>query len=183
MKIIFLLFGLILQVPLVAQNSKDPIEVTPEIQKIIKQDVEKQVPKLKLKLEKEKENLVQIEFILDTFRLEHFMSKWVELDYRDFDMRDAGYETARLYDSLLNKYYKKLQAVLKGDDKKVLVQAQKAWLAYRDNETKLVETISKDEYSGGGTMQGLTEASQYLDLIKTRTVAIFEHYVRATQSE
>jgi uncharacterized protein YecT (DUF1311 family) len=110
------------------------------------------------------------------------MEKWVGLDYRDFGMRDAGYATANLYDSLLNKYYKKLLAVLKGEDKKTLLQAQKAWLSYRDSETKLVGTISKDEYSGGGTMQGLTEASEYLNLIKSRTITLFEHYVRATQS-
>ena len=78
-------------------------------------------------------------------------------------MRDAGYEAATLYDSLLNKYYKKFLAVLKGEDKKNLLQAQKSWLAFRDNETKLVETISKDQYSGGGTMQQLTESSEYLD--------------------
>lgn len=71
---------------------------------------------------------------------------------------------------------------LKGEDKKALVQAQKAWLAFRDSETNLVEIVSKDEYSGGGTMQQLTEASEYLNLIKNRTIALFEHYIRATQS-
>jgi hypothetical protein len=35
--------------------------------------------------------------------------------------------------------------------------------------------------SGGGTMQQLTESSMYMDLIKNRTIAIFEHYTRATQ--
>jgi uncharacterized protein YecT (DUF1311 family) len=75
-----------------------------------------------------------------------------------------------------------LLSVLKGDDKKILVQAQKSWLSYRDNETKLVESISKAEYSGGGTMQQLTEGSEYLNLIKNRVIAIFNHYIRATQN-
>ena len=72
--------------------------------------------------------------------------------------------------------------VLKGDDKKALLQAQKAWLAFRDGETKLVETLSKVEYSGGGTMQQLTEASEYLNLVRNRTIRLFEHYLRATQN-
>jgi hypothetical protein len=53
------------------------------------------------------------------------MDKWVDLDYRDFGMRDANYAAAHLYDSLLNKYYKKLLAMLKADDKKILIQARR----------------------------------------------------------
>jgi uncharacterized protein YecT (DUF1311 family) len=181
MKYVLLAVGLFIHT-LSFSQTKAPVELAPELQKKIMQDIDKEVPKLKQRLEKAKENAVHIEFAADTFRVERFMAKWVDLDYRDYGMRDAGYTTAKLYDSLLNKYYKKLLTVLKGDDKKALVQAQKAWLAFRDNETKLVETISKDDYSGGGTMQDLTEATEYLNLIKNRTIALFEHYVRATQS-
>lgn len=181
MKHVLLIMVLSIQTLSFSQTNS-PVDVTPGLQKKIMKDIDKEVPKVKQRLEKSKENPVQIEFTIDTFRVERFMEKWVGLDYRDFGMRDAGYATANLYDSLLNKYYKKLLAVLKGEDKKTLLQAQKAWLSYRDSETKLVGTISKDEYSGGGTMQGLTEASEYLNLIKSRTITLFEHYVRATQS-
>ncbi|MGC4104405.1 lysozyme inhibitor LprI family protein [Ferruginibacter sp.] len=156
-------------------------EITPELIQKLKKDIELQVPALKKKLEKQKTGDVEIEFIVDTFRIEKLMEKCVALNYADFSMRDAGYKAAEGYDSLLNKYYKKLMAVLKGDDKKVLQQAQKNWLAFRDSETNLVETISKDEYSGGGTMQQLSEASMYLDLIKSRVFALFSHYTRAAQ--
>jgi uncharacterized protein YecT (DUF1311 family) len=181
MKYVLLTVGLFIQT-LSFSQTKPPLEVTPELQKKIMQDIDKEVPKLKQRFSKDGYNAVQIEFTVDTFRVEHFMAKWVDLDYRDFGMRDAGYATAELYDSLLNKYYKMLLLVLKGEDKKVLVKAQKTWLAYRDSETNLVGTVSKEEYSGGGTMQQLTEASGYLDLVKNRTIALFEHYVRATQS-
>jgi uncharacterized protein YecT (DUF1311 family) len=159
-----------------------PMEITPELLKKIKQNIEKEVPKLKQQLEKEKVNPVEIEFSADTFRTERFMDEYLKLTQSDFGMRDAAYETASMYDSLLNKYYKKLLGVLKADDKKVLIKAQKAWLAFRDSENELVGTISKDEYSGGGTLQQLSESSIYLKLIKNRTIAIFEHYARATQS-
>lgn len=129
-------------------TGQTPVSVTPELQKKIKQDIEKEIPFLKQRLEKELINPVQIEFILDTFRAERFMTKYIDLDYSDFGMRDAGYKTAKLYDSLLNKYYKKLLAVLKPGDRKALIQAQKAWLAFRDCEFKLVEIISKEEYAG-----------------------------------
>lgn len=181
MKYVLLALGLFTQI-LSFSQTKAPVEVTPELQKKIMQDIDKEVPKLKQRLGKDGDNAVHVEFTVDTFRVERFMAKWIDLDFGDFGMRDAGCATAKLYDSLLNKYYKKLLTVLKGEDKKALVQAQKAWLAFRDGETKLVEAISKDEYSGGGTMQQLTEASEFLNLIKSRTIALFEHYVRATQS-
>jgi uncharacterized protein YecT (DUF1311 family) len=181
MKYMLLAIG-IFNITLSFSQTKAPTEVTPALQKKIMLDIDKEVPKLKQQLEKAKENAVHVEFTVDTFRVERFMEKWIALDYGDFGMRDAGYATAKLYDSLLNKYFKMLLTVLKGDDKKALVQAQKAWLAFRDGETKLVETISKEDYSGGGTMQQLTESSEYLNLVKNRTIALFEHYVRATQN-
>jgi hypothetical protein len=57
----------------------------------------------------------------------------------------------------------------------------RAWLSFKNNELKLIDTVSKDEYSGGGTVQQLTNASEYLDLVKSRTISIFNHYVRMTQ--
>jgi uncharacterized protein YecT (DUF1311 family) len=181
MKYVLLALVLFIQT-LSYSQTKAPVEVTPDLQKRIMQDIDKEVPKFKQRLAKVGGDTIYVEFTLDTFRVGRFMAKWVDLDYGDFGMRDAGYATAKLYDSLLNKYYKKLLAVLKGEDKKALIQAQKAWLLFRDGETKLVETISKDEYSGGGTMQQLTEASEYLHLVKNRTISLFEHYVRATQT-
>jgi uncharacterized protein YecT (DUF1311 family) len=181
MKFVLFTLAFFLQMNAFSQN-KTPVEVTPGLQKKLMQEIEKEVPALKQRLVKSKENMAVIEFAIDTFRAERLMSKWIDLDYGDFGMRNAGYAAARQYDSLMNKYYKKLSSVLKGDDRKILVQAQKAWLSYRDKETKLVETISKDEYSGGGTMQQLTEASEFLNMIKNRTIVLFEHYIRATQS-
>ena len=183
MKFILLTIGLSFQISAFSQRATNPVEVTPAIQNKIKQDIEKEIPKLRISLETKKTKAIQIEFSLDTFRAERFMTKWIDLDYSDPGMGEGTYATANLYDSLLNKYYKKLLTVLKGDDKKNLVQAQKAWLLFRDSELKLVEVISKDQYSGGGTMQQLTESSEYLYLIKGRTITIFNHYTRATQSD
>ena len=92
MKFLLLVFGLFFQMTGFSQFSKAPVEVTPTLQQKIKQQIEKDIPKLKQQLEKEQVNAVEIEFALDTFRVERFMSKWINLDYGDFGMRDAGYE-------------------------------------------------------------------------------------------
>lgn len=163
--------------------AQSPATISVEREQKIKKDIEKEISKLEIELKKAKVNILEIEFTLDTSRIELLYEKHIAIIYSDFGMRDANYETTRLYDSLLNKYYKKLLTTLKEDDKKVLMRAQKSWIIFRDNEFSLVETISKDEYAGGGTMQQLTESSAYLNLVKSRTVAIFDHYARATQNE
>jgi len=183
MKYIILSISFFLRIISFSQQVDKPVEVTEEMQEKIKRDINKDAVKFKQNLDKSGYSSAYKEFALDTFKIERFMSKWIDLDYRDFGMRDASYEGARFYDSLLNKYYKRLLALLKGNDKKILVQAQKAWLTFRDSETKLVYIISKPEYSGGGTMQQLTESSSYLAIIKNRTYDLFEHFVRASKSE
>lgn len=183
MKYILLVFFVLAQIPVFSQEDNKPIEVTIEIQRKIRQDVGKEIPKFKQVLDKGGYNEAYKEFAIDTFKIERFMVKWMDMDYRDFGMRDAIYEGASMYDSVLNKYYKKLLSVLKNDDKKILIAAQRAWLNFRDNEIKLVYSISKPEYSSGGTMQQLTEASFYLDIIKQRANALFDHFSRTVQEE
>lgn len=183
MKYTLFALGLLIQTITFSQTLKEPVEVTPDLLETIKVNIEKDVPRIKKQLENSGENAIRIEFSLDTFKVERLLSKMVELDYSDIGIGNANNEAAKNYDILLNKYYKKLLAVLKGDDKKSLITAQKYWLSFRDSETKLIETISKDEYSGGGTMQQLIESTDYFNLIKSRTIIIFEHYVRAIQSE
>ena len=55
------------------QNS--PKEISPEILKKIKTEVEAQIPKLKQKLAKQELNPDEIEFKIDTFRIETIASK------------------------------------------------------------------------------------------------------------
>ena len=179
MKYITFLFPLLFsQTATFSQDKSDPVEVTPVIEKKINQEIISEAGSLKTKLTSDKESTASIEFILDTFRIEKFQDKYMDYDWSTAGMSTATYDAAKKYDSLLNKYYKKLLVVLKQSDKLVLVNAQKSWITFRDNELKLIETISKDEYSGGGTIQQLIDASEYLDIIKQRTIIIYEHYSR-----
>ena len=183
MKHIFFLSGLLLSISVsYSQNKNEPTEVTPAIVKKINQEIAKEVTQLKTKLSNSKESDATIEFTTDTFRIEKYQEKYIEYDWTTAGMRIATFELAAKYDSLLNKYYKKLLAVLKQPDKATLINAQKSWIQFRDNEYKLTEVVGKDEYSGGGTIQQLIDADSYLEIIQQRTFQIYQHYIRATQS-
>jgi uncharacterized protein YecT (DUF1311 family) len=109
------------------------------------------------------------------------MEMYMEYDYSTAGMRSAAYNGAYQYDSLLNKYYKKLSLALRKEDRPVPVEAQKAWIVFRDKEAALVELTGKDEYSGGGTIQQLIDASEYLEIVRQRTLRLCQHLLRATQ--
>lgn len=157
-----------------AQNG--PREITPVILKKITAEVEVQIPKLKLKLSKQEFNDDEIEFKIDTFRIQKITSKRMDIDYSTMGMNISVNELTDGYDKLMNKYYGKLMKLLKPEDKKVLITAQKAWLLFRDSESKLIVAMTDDQYSGGGTMQSNIRTSQYSSLVVDRTIAIFNYY-------
>jgi len=168
-----LVIGIIISISAFAQND-GPKEVTPEILKKIKIDVEKQVTKFKQEITKD-ENLSKdyIEFQIDTFRINRINDASQEINYSTPGISGAIYEMAKSYDLLLNKYYNRLLKQLKGNDKNVLIKAQRAWLSFQKLEQELIGTLSKEEYSGGGTIQSNIRASQYADLIIKRTIDFF----------
>jgi uncharacterized protein YecT (DUF1311 family) len=164
-----------------SQETDGPKQVTQAIEKRIYQEVEKGVIDLKQKNKAAQLPEIFSEFAVDTFRITQYMAGYVEVDYSTGGMRTATIHAAKQYDQLLNKYYQKLLAKLTGEDKKALIQAQKAWLAYRDSEVKLIRVVSKDEYSGGGTIQQIIDSSLNLELVKDRVLALFDHLTRGVE--
>lgn len=160
----------------IALGQNSPKEISPEILKKIKAEVETQVPSLKLKLSKQELNADEIEFKIDTFRIETIASKRIEIDYSTTGMNISVDEMTTAYDKLMNKYYNKLMKLLKPEDKKVLITAQKAWLAFRDAELNLIGTMTNDDYSGGGTIQSNIRVGSYSSLVVERTIEIFNYY-------
>lgn len=118
----------------------------------------------------------QIEFSKDTSLIGQVLMKRMKKDYTTVGMNKAIQEMASSYDQLLNKYYNRLLKLLKPQDKTTLVTAQKAWLQFRDTESKLIRTLSKDEYSGGGTIQSNIVTSSNADLVVKRCIDIFNYY-------
>lgn len=76
------------------------------------------------------------------------------------------------YDKLLNKYFKMLNTRLSTGDQAILKQSQRNWIAFRDSEIKLISTLRADEYSGGGTIQRIFQASYVMELTKKRVLDI-----------
>ena len=122
------------------------------------------------------EDSALVTFKVDTFRIEHFQLKYLGYDYSNAGMQQAVYSAADKYDTLLNRYYQKLLVLIGKEDKNTLILAQRTWLLFRANEMKLVQLLSDEKYSGGGTMQQLVFAEYYLDLIRERTCNLFQHY-------
>ena len=160
----------------IAFGQNNPKEISPEILKKITSEVEIQIPKLKLKLSKEEFNEDEIEFKIDTFRIESIASKRMEIDYSTTGMNISVSELTAAYDKLMNKYYNKLMKLLKPEDKKVLISAQKAWLTFRDAELNLIGTMTDEKYSGGGTIQSNIRVGLYSSLVTERAIKIFNYY-------
>jgi len=164
-----------------AQKSDGPVTVTPAIAAKINAEIEKEIPALMVRLEKDNNEHTDkfdeaIKFGVDTFKIEHFLRKSLDYDYSTYGMNMATSDAATKYDALMNKYYKLLSAKLKPADRAILLTAQRSWLTYRDNEIKLYSMLAKDEYSGGGTIQSTIGISRYFEIIKARVLTLFEYY-------
>jgi len=155
---------------------EDPKEITPQILQKIKEDVEKEVKSYSDNLSIDEMSKDQLEFSIDTFKIEHLVSKRMDIDYSTAGMNTTLDERTKAYDVLLNKYYNKILKLLKPEDKKALISAQKSWIAYRDTEMKLIATLTKESYSGGGTIQSSIATGAYSDLVVNRTIELFRYY-------
>jgi uncharacterized protein YecT (DUF1311 family) len=118
----------------------------------------------------------QIEFSVDTFKINRISELCMEVDYTTVGMNQAVMRLTADYDKLLNKYYQKLLKVLEEDDKKVLIEAERAWMKFRDAEKALIGMMTKEQYSGGGTIQSNIATGAYADLVIKRTLDIFNYY-------
>ncbi len=153
-----------------------PKEITPQVLQKLKADVEKQIPEFKKQLSTRELSADQMEFAVDTFRIEQLVVKRMDIDYSTQGMNKTVQEMAKSYDSLMNKYYTKLLRSLKSEDKKLLINAQKSWLIYRDAEAKLIMCMTNVPYSDGGTIQSNIAVGSYANLIVKRTIEVFNYY-------
>lgn len=174
MRLVFL--SLMLLCSLFSFAQADPQEITPERLKKIKTEAEKETIEYMRKLDTTELIHEEIVFERETYLLDLIREKKTDLDYTTYGMNKATSEWADGYDSLMNKYYNRLLKLLTPEDKKILIAAQKSWLAYRDAEGKLITMMMNDEYSGGGTLQSNIATNNYSVLIVERTNTIFDYY-------
>lgn len=142
----------------------------------VKAAVENEAKIYRQKLLKNSDNTATfIEFSVDTFKIEHTLEKMVASG-NTAEMNQAISAALKEYDKILNKYYNKLLLKLQQQDKATLIKAQRAWLAYRDAELALISTLRQEKYSGGGTMQSTISVGLNLELVKSRTIEIYNHF-------
>ena len=151
-------------------------EITQKDLQKINKEVEKEAAKFKKSLPDDYLSADQVEFSVDTFKIQLIATKKMEINYSTMGMNIAVDEMTKSYDKLMNKYYSKLLQLLKTEDKKILITTQKAWLAFRDAEIKLIGTVAEEKYSGGGSIQSNIATGRFSDLIIKRTVDIFDYY-------
>lgn len=174
-RIVVILFLILISVRSMAQNN-EPQKISSQVLQQIASEVKQMIPAYKASLEKQALNKDQIAFSIDTFYIEQVLQKRINLDYTTAGMNTAILDMVASYDKLLNKYYNKLLNLLQAQDKSVLITAQKAWLQFRDSESKLMRTLSKDVYSGGGTIQSNIVNGAYADLVVNRCIELFNYY-------
>jgi len=143
-----------------------------------KQKIEQDVIKLKSELEKRVKSTaflkqVIIDFTIDTFRIEQLLSAKLKLDQSNAGMENSYIEAEIDYQKLLDKYNQLLLSKLNEQDKAILKQSQFSWMQFYNSELNLNNTISKEEYTGGGTMQGLFNAYRFLEIKRRRVVDIY----------
>lgn len=174
MKHIFITLFLFSSLTGFSQN--DPKEVTPDILKKIVAEADKEVAEYRKTMKTEDKTTEAIAFEVAKHRLFLIMEKKVAIDYTTYGMNKAAGEHADGYDKLMNLYYNKLLKLLSSEDKKILIKAQKAWLAFRDAEGEMITMMMKEEYSGGGTIQTNIATGNYSSMIIQRTEEIFNYY-------
>jgi uncharacterized protein YecT (DUF1311 family) len=96
------------------------------------------------------------------------------------DGQRAAYD---FYDKLLNKYYQKLLKRLQTEDQETLKQSQRNWMAFRDSESKLSYLITDFKYSGGGSLERITDSARDVEVVKTRLEDIFNYLQRCMSIE
>lgn len=149
-------------------------QITPEQRADIKNKAEAETQQFKKTLTGWAD--VDIQYAMDTFRIQRIMEKTMDADYSTHGMNNAVNELTAAYDKLLNKYYKLILAKLSTADKQIFITAQKSWLAFRKAEENLILMLSKDEYSGGGTLQSNIITGSFSRLIVQRTDELYRYY-------
>lgn len=118
------------------------------------------------------------EFMLDTFKAQETMRMKMEIVDSPFAINMALSELERDYDKILNKYYNRLKILLNPEDQKILIQAQRAWLAYQTLENQLIQTLLSPQNAGEMNMSSMSTISLELtsDILFKRTHEIGSYY-------
>ncbi|MBN9299955.1 MAG: DUF1311 domain-containing protein [Filimonas sp.] len=151
-------------------------EITPGVKQKLIAQIDKDAEAFKNSLAKQNKTKIEIAYAVDTFKIERLSDKEMDTDPSTAGANQAVSELTVSYDKLMNKYYNLLIAQLKGEDKKTLTAAQRAWITYRDAEKKLIGVVNSPAYTGGGTMYTTFTLGMYAKVISARAEQLFNYY-------
>lgn len=148
---------------------------SPEVEKNLLLNINKDVQKLKLNLTKQSFHKERVRFMVDTFKIVEIRKRKMEYLYSTQEMNQLVNEELIEFDKLMNYYYNKLMSRLDKEDKEILVSAQKAWIEFRDKEINLCSALRTEKYSGGGSIQSTIFTGLKCELTRNRMNELFEH--------
>ncbi|MFC2993675.1 lysozyme inhibitor LprI family protein [Halomonas tibetensis] len=93
------------------------------------------------------------------------------------DIRNAQGRAYESWDKELNREYRELMALLSSEEKVSLREAQRAWLSFRDAESKFWWSES---ISDGGTLQPVIVSDYGIELLKERVCQLATYKQVAT---
>ncbi len=93
------------------------------------------------------------------------------------DMNLTAAEMYQLWDDTLNIVWELLEANLNEEDMKVLREEEREWIAYKDEEVRIV-----GEECGGGSIQPSLEAAKAAELTKARVYELADKTIGAKES-
>lgn len=96
-------------------------------------------------------------------------------DLTQLDLNQAAQQHFESVDFMLNKAYEKLMGVLEKDMKTELKEAQKAWLKFRDLNSK----FCSDQYKGG-SISGLIYVQARIEMSQNRTAELTKMHLDFT---
>ena len=120
------------------------------------------------------EKSISVSFRVDTFLVEDFLMRRMEVDFSTMAMTDAFYQAENEYEKLINKYYQILYNKLNAEDKLTLKSAHDKWVSFKTAENDLTEKLAAEEYSGGGSYVIIGIAYENMLLNKSRATAYYQ---------
>ena len=114
----------------------------------------------------------ELNITTDTTAIENKFSAALDKANSDIESAMAVGDAMTSYDKLLNKYYNACLKKLTGTQKTNLINAQKAWIAFRNSEFKYIDK----KYTGGPGSGVAFAASDKLDFVKSRVIELFNHW-------
>jgi len=104
------------------------------------------------------------------------LDKCIEKNMTTTGMSNCTYEAEKEWDVEMNKYYKLLMGILSKEEKKLLRQAQKAWLKFREAEFEIIKTI----YPTDATVFSNIRSADAMAIVKDRTLQLKAYYDEIT---